>query len=160
MKERVAYLITRLYPRSWRDRYGEEFEALLIAQPGSFRTITDVVCSAFREHIVPTHLHGERQIVPSFGSVIKTPSAAIPITMSLSALAVVLVHIAVAGIARQADEGTAAHIWQLLMAGQIPVLLFFAIKWLPKMPKHALYVLALQVAAIGASMTPVFLLKW
>jgi hypothetical protein len=46
------------------------------------------------------------------------------------------------------------------MAGQIPVLLFFAIKWLPKVPKQALYVLALQAAAIGASMAPVFILKW
>jgi len=88
------------------------------------------------------------------------PSAAIPITMSLLALAVVLVHIALAGIARQADEGAAAHIWQLLMTGQIPVLLFFAIKWLPKVPKQALGVLALQAVAMGVSMAPVFLLNW
>ena len=160
MKERVAYLITRLYPRSWRDRYGEEFEALLIAQPGSLRNIINVVCSAFRERVARTHLAGERQTVPCFGSVVKTPSAAIPIMMSLSALAVVLVHIAVAGIARQSDEGAAAHIWQLLMAGQIPVLLFFAFRWLPKVPKQAVCVLALQAAAMGASMAPVFLLKW
>ena len=30
------------------------------------------------------------------------------------------------------DEGTIAHLWQLLMAGQLPVLAFFAIKWLPR----------------------------
>ncbi len=88
------------------------------------------------------------------------PSAAIPMMMSLSAFIVVLVHLAASGIARQADEGAAAHIWQMLMAGQIPVLLFFAIKWLPKAPRLALVVLALQAAAIGASMAPVFLLKW
>lgn len=160
MKERVARLITCLYPRPWRDRYGEEFEALLIAQPGSLRNIINVVCSAFREHIVPTHLQGETEIVPCFGSVVRTPSATIPIMMSMSALGVVLVHIAISGITPQTDEGTAAHIWQLLMAGQIPVLLFFAMKWLPKMPKQAVCVLALQAAAIGASMAPVFLLNW
>lgn len=160
MKEQVAHLITRLYPRAWRDRYGEEFEALLIVQPGSLRNISNVVCSAFREHIADRRLASESPTVPCFGSVVRMPSAAIPMMMSLFALVVVLVHIAVSGFARQADEGTAAHIWQLLMAGQIPVLLFFAIKWLPKVPKMALGVLALQAVAIGASMAPVFLLKW
>lgn len=160
MKERVAHLITRLYPRSWRDRYGEEFEALLIAQPGSLRNLINVTSSAFREHFGARPMPGERPIVPSFGSVLKMPSAATPITMSLFALAVVIVQIAVAGVARQIDEGAAAHIWQLLVGGQIPVLLFFSMKWLPRMPKQALCVLGLQVAALMASMAPVFLLKW
>ena len=80
--------------------------------------------------------------------------------MSLAALATVLVQIAVVGVARQADEGTAAHIWQLLIAGQMPVLLFFVIKWLPRTPRQTLCVLAVQAAAILASIVPVFLLKW
>jgi len=160
VKQRVARWITRLYPGSWRKRYGEEFEALLIAQPGSLSNFINVVYSAFRERVAPTRSCDERGVVPCFGSVVKMPSAAIPITMSLLALAVVLVHIALAGIARQADEGAAAHIWQLLMTGQIPVLLFFAIKWLPKVPKQALGVLALQAVAMGVSMAPVFLLNW
>jgi hypothetical protein len=79
--------------------------------------------------------------------------------MSLTALAVVVVHIAVFGTAREADEGAVAHIWQLLMAGQIPVLAFFAFKWLPRDPKPALYVLALQAGAALASLTPVYLLN-
>ena len=80
--------------------------------------------------------------------------------MSLAALAAVLAQIAVAGIARQTDEGAAAHIWQLLMAGQMPVLLWFAMKWLPKAPRQALCVLAVQATAVMASIAPVFLLKW
>jgi hypothetical protein len=76
--------------------------------------------------------------------------------MSLTALAVVLCHIAIYGAAREADEGAAAHIWQLLMAGQLPVVVFFAIKWLPRAPKPALGVLALQAGAVLASMAPVF----
>jgi hypothetical protein len=45
------------------------------------------------------------------------------------------------------------------MAGQLPVLLFFAIKWIPRAPKQTLYVLALQAGAALASMAPVYLLN-
>ena len=100
----------------------------------------------------------------SFRAVLKQPSAFLPVAMSLTALAVVglaamynILHYG-HGLVREPDEGTAAHLWQLLMAGQLPVLLFFAIKWLPRAPKQTLYVLALQAGAALASMTPVFLL--
>jgi hypothetical protein len=75
--------------------------------------------------------------------------------MSLIALMLVIGHIAVFGAAREADEGTTAHLWQILMAGQIPVLAFFAIKWLPRAPRQTLYVLALQAGAALASAAPV-----
>ncbi len=79
--------------------------------------------------------------------------------MSLGALGLVLGHIAIFGTARQADEGAAAHLWQFLMAGQIPVIAFLAIKWLPRAPGPALLVLALQaIAGLGAAF-PVFLLN-
>ena len=55
----------------------------------------------------------------------KQPSAFLPLAMSLAALAMVLGHAAVFGIVNEADEGTAAHIFQLLMAAQIPVVAFF-----------------------------------
>ena len=80
--------------------------------------------------------------------------------MSLAALAVVLGHIAVSGIAREVDEGTAAHLWQILMAGQIPVIALFALMWLPRAPRQALLVLLLQAAAAIAAAAPVFLLNW
>jgi hypothetical protein len=80
--------------------------------------------------------------------------------MSGAALAVVLGHIALFGVARQADEGTAAHLWQLLMAGQVPVVAFFAIKWLPRNPGQAVGVLVLQGGAALAALAPVFLLNW
>ena len=80
--------------------------------------------------------------------------------MSLAALSVVVVHIAMFGTARQSDEGTAAHLWQLLMAAQIPVLAFFAIKWLPQAPRQTLYVLALQAGAALAALAPVFAFHW
>ena len=91
-------------------------------------------------------------------STLKKPSAWIPLAMSLAALAVVLTHVAIFGAAREADEGTAAHLWQLLMAGQLPIVAFFAIKWLPRIPKQALVVLTLQVGAGLAALAPVFFL--
>ena len=86
----------------------------------------------------------------------KYPSAFVPVVMSLAALAIVLGHIAVFGTARQADEEAAAHLWQLLMAGQVPVVAFFAAKWLPRAPGQALVVLALQGGAMLAALAPVF----
>lgn len=91
---------------------------------------------------------------------LKHPSAFLPIMMSLLAVGVVLTHIAFFGTARQPDEGTAAHLWQLLMAGQLPVMLYFAIRWLPQAPGYALLVLALQAAAAVAALAPVYLLQW
>jgi hypothetical protein len=100
----------------------------------------------------------------SFGAIIKRPSAFLPLAMSLTALALLLGAIIdgyVTGhhLAREADEGTLAHLWQLLMAGQLPILAFFAIKWLPRAPKQTMYVLALQAGAGLASMAPVYLLN-
>ena len=90
----------------------------------------------------------------------KRPSAFVPVAMSLAALGVVIVHIIMSGTARQADEGTAAHLWQLLMAAQIPIIGFFAIRWLPQSPRAALPVLAMQAAAALAALAPVYLLNW
>jgi len=90
---------------------------------------------------------------------IRQPSAFIPLAMSLAALATVLIHVARFGVAREADEGSAAHIWQLLMAIQIPIIAYFAIKWLPQAPREALAVLALQIVAVLAALAPVFILE-
>jgi hypothetical protein len=80
--------------------------------------------------------------------------------MSLAALCTVLIFLGTHGPAPQQDEGAAAHLWQALMALQIPIVVFFAIKWIPQSPRHAVRVLALQVAAALAAMAPVFLLRW
>ena len=90
----------------------------------------------------------------------RQPSALIPIFMSVAALATVLQHIVLVGVAPQADEGAAAHIWQLLMAGQVPIVAFYAVKWLPKAPNTAMLVIAVQVGAALAALAPVYLLGW
>jgi hypothetical protein len=164
MNPTLARLLTRLYPRHWRDRYGDEFEALLEMVPSDFRTLANSIWSALWEHIVPTQGGNMDPNPNSFRTILKHPSAFLPLAMSLAAIGVLcgaavygVLHGA-QGIIRQPDEGTAAHLWQLLMAGQLPVLLFFAIKWLPRAPKQTLYVIALQAGAALASMAPVFFL--
>src|SRR5262245_56286776 len=91
---------------------------------------------------------------------LKQPSAFLPLTMSLAALATVGIALAKYGFQQihQPDEGAAAHLWQLLLAGQLPIVAFFAMKWLPKEPKQAVMVLALQAVAGLAALSPVFLL--
>lgn len=89
----------------------------------------------------------------------KKPSALIPIAMSVVALALVIGHILIWGAARETDEGTAAHIWQLLMVGQVPVIAYFALKWLPRAPRQALLVLGMQVIAALAACFPVYWFK-
>ncbi len=89
-------------------------------------------------------------------SLIKKPSAFLPLVMSLLALALVIGYVAVFGTARQEDEGTAAHLWQLLMAAQLPIIAFFALRWLPRNPKQAFLILALQFVAALAAAAPVF----
>ena len=91
-------------------------------------------------------------------SPLRSPNAWLPVAMSMLALAVVLAHVIVSGPSRESDEGTAAHIWQLLMAAQLPFLAFFAFTWVPRAPKRALLVIALQVGAAVAALVPVFIL--
>jgi len=89
-------------------------------------------------------------------ALIRRPSAFLPVAMSTAALALLVGYILMFGTARQQDEGTAAHLWQLLMAGQVPVIGYFAIRWLPVEPRKALPILALQIAAGFAAAFPVF----
>lgn len=95
-----------------------------------------------------------------FSTLMKRPSAFLPVAMSLAALALVLGQVVMFGVAREADEGTAAHVWQLLMAAQLLIIAYFAIKWVPRTPKRALQVLALQAAAALVALAPVYFLKW
>ncbi len=101
----------------------------------------------------------------SFGAIVRQPSAFLPRAMSLTALAMLggayifAVATGHGGLVREPDEGSIAHIWQLLMAGQMPILAFFAIKWLPRAPRQTLYVLGLQAGAVLAAMAPVYFLN-
>lgn len=81
-----------------------------------------------------------------------------PIALALVALGMVISHVAVFGMAREADEGAIAHLWQLLMAAQLLLVMVFGAKWLAKRPRAALAVLGLQVLAALGAIAPVALL--
>lgn len=90
--------------------------------------------------------------------IFQVPSAFAPILMSLAALVVVTVHVARFGAAIETDEGVAAHLWQLLMVGQLPMIAVFAIKRLRLVPREACVVLGLQFVAAATAAAPVFFL--
>ena len=93
-------------------------------------------------------------------SSLKRPTAFLPLLMSGTALGIVLGYAALFGVARQADEGTAAHLWQLLMAGQVPIIILFLVRWYGADRNRSLQVLALQIGAALAAMFPVWWLGW
>ena len=70
---------------------------------------------------------------------------------SLAGLGSLIAYAAITGFVRERDEGTAAHLWQLLMAAQLPLGVFFAAAWLPRAPRWAWAGLALQVAVVIAN---------
>lgn len=99
----------------------------------------------------------------SFSSMLRKPTAFLPLAMSLGALATLAIAAIVAAqhgghLGGEKDEGSAAHMWQLLMTVQIPIVLWFAAKWLRRAPQASFGVLALQAGAWLASLAPVYFL--
>src|SRR6187401_2733356 len=76
------------------------------------------------------------------------PTGYLPLVMSLGALAMIVWFVAMHGVVHQPDEGAQAHLWQLLVAGQVPLIGYFAVRWLPTATRPAIIVLALQAAAV------------
>ncbi|MCU0342555.1 MAG: hypothetical protein MUF28_01895 [Ignavibacterium sp.] len=79
-------------------------------------------------------------------SLLIRPSAYLPLFMSLLAILMVVIHFAIYGKVYEADEGVLAHIFQLLMVLQIPIVMYFLFKWLQNKPKQTLHILVLQAA--------------
>lgn len=77
----------------------------------------------------------------------RDPAEVLPIAMSLAALVVVSFALVFTGAGRESDEGTAAHLFQLLIGGQLPVIGYFVLTRLRHSPGYVLRVLALQLVA-------------
>jgi len=93
-------------------------------------------------------------------SIIKKPSAWLPITMSLTALLFLLGYVVIIGVQKpQATEGAAARIFQLLLAGQVPIAGYFAIKWFAQKPKQVLQIIVIQILAALVPLFTVFFLE-
>ncbi len=90
-------------------------------------------------------------------ALLKRPSAFLPLAISAGFLTAFLIGILRGTLVPQPDEGTGAHLFQILMPAQLLIIAFFAISWLPKSPKPALQVLALQGSAALAVLAVVYL---
>jgi hypothetical protein len=96
----------------------------------------------------------------SVKTAIRRPNGFLPLAMSGAALTVVLLRLALFGTAPEPEEGPAAHLWQILMTCQVPIVLFFAIRWLRSDPRGTMSVLGFQLLAIAVAIGPIYLLKW
>lgn len=89
---------------------------------------------------------------------LRHPTVFLPLAMSLLALGMVLVHFTIFGIVKETDEGTAAHIFQLLMVGQFPIVAFLAFRWFAIAPRQTFFFIVFQVVAALAAIMAVFFL--
>jgi hypothetical protein len=65
-RSRAAALV-RLYPRQWRDRYGEEMAQMLADQPVTLRLIVDLIAGAVDARINPQLSSAARNALESNG---------------------------------------------------------------------------------------------
>jgi hypothetical protein len=91
-------------------------------------------------------------------AMLRHPTAFVPIAMSFGALAMVAWYLASYGTGPQPDEVAQVRLWQLLVAGQLPLIVYFALRYLPQAPRPTLVVLALQLGAAVLAVAPVVLL--
>jgi hypothetical protein len=94
----------------------------------------------------------------SVTSPFRHPAAFIPLLMSVAAFAVLAIHLLISGAARESDEGTAAHVFQLLLVGQLPVVAYYVATANRRAPGGLLLVLGMQLMAAGLALAPVALL--
>lgn len=156
--KRVLRAVYRLYPRWWWGRYGDELEGLVEDAGATWPTIADLTLGAL---VVRLRQRAPAQPGPStVRELFWSPGGFAPVAMSAGALTAIAGHILSSGIAPQADEGTAAHLWQLLMACQLPVVAWFALRWIPVRGRRAIAVSAIHVGAIAAALFPVWWFNW
>jgi hypothetical protein len=156
--KRVPRVVYRLYPSWWWARYGDELEALVEDAGATWGTVADL---AFAALVVRVRQRAPAAALPlTTRDLFWSPSGFAPVAMSACALAVIAGHVLTSGTAPQADEGSAAHVWQLLMAGQLPFVGWFALRWVPERGPRAIAVSALHAASISAALFPVWWFRW
>lgn len=111
---------------------------------------------------------GERERGQLQGSAFRAKTAWVPLLFAGAAIALLAGYFATGphapvlindhGAPRE-DEGTAAHLWQILMLLQVGAILTFAALWLPRDPKRAAPMLLLHAIGILASAAPVYFLE-
>lgn len=157
MSSNRHHWLTRLYPAAWRNRYGDEMDALIEDEGCGWGAFGNIATNALIERLHPSTRGARAMTYPgNVAAFVRKPSAVIPIVMSGTALAVVVAAITLFGARREPDEGIAGHIFQILIVGQLPFLGWFAFNWLKREFKSAISVIGLQVAAIAIALFPVW----
>ena len=95
-------------------------------------------------------------LMPERSSPLRHWSGWLPIAIPLFLLALALRYVALHGLVREPDEGTEAHLFQLLMPVQVIVMGYFGVTWLRRAPRAALPVLAAQILAAAAVFAAVY----
>ncbi len=89
-------------------------------------------------------------------ALLKRPSGFLPLVMSSAVLLAIVASI-LTGV-HDSDEGTAAHLFQIFIPLQVPIIAFFGLTWMPRSRRAALEVLALQIGLALVPVAIVFLL--
>ena len=94
-------------------------------------------------------------------ALLKLPSAWIPLALSFACLLMFVGFLVFVGkpATPAQDEGVPAHLFQLLMGVQIPIVSYFMLRWLPRDPARGMVVLALVLIGWIAACLPVYLLE-
>jgi hypothetical protein len=154
------------YPRAFRERFGESmdqtFADLLREQSDGGQPLPGLVARTFAE----TGVGIVREHIASGGmrTLVRRPTAWLPMAVSLLALAFVLGYAAVFGVTAPSpqahqDEGAPARIFQLLMVAQGLLIVTFAARWLPRAPRQATMIIAVQVLVAAVPIVTILLLE-
>jgi hypothetical protein len=95
-----------------------------------------------------------------FQAFVRTWSARGPLILSAGAIGVLALALTTGwGKGPPGDEGAAAHLWQLLIGLQLPLIALFlaAADW--GKPWGVLKILGLQVALLAVAMAPVYIME-
>ncbi len=82
-----------------------------------------------------------------------------PIALSAAAILLLLTALATGWERGLKDEGVVAHLWQISIALQIPLVVLFLATADWRRPGGVAKIFALQVAALGLAMAPVALFR-
>jgi hypothetical protein len=94
-------------------------------------------------------------------TLLRAPSAWLPMAMSLAAMALIAGFVALIGVndPGTGDEGPAARTFQLLMLAQAALIVLFAIRWVPVAPRAAVAIVALQVLLAAIPLATIVILE-
>jgi glucan phosphoethanolaminetransferase (alkaline phosphatase superfamily) len=97
----------------------------------------------------------------TIGQLLRRPTGFLPLLLSSSAMGLVIGYVVLFGTDPNptGDEGLAAHVFQLLLVAQLVVMIVFAVAWLPRAFRAALFVLLLQAAAAAVPVVTIVTLE-